>query len=385
MQASRWNRLRQTAPKNLRAELIAKFRHERLRKKSFNICAGLVLDLAWAVILPSVIGIALAVTAVLILKNVDGSGAWITDNIYSPQVTAALGTLIAFLVALRLGSNLTRNANLINHFGNLCGACVNMAVWSRCLVTSADFAFNTYLDHRGQQYRQTELGLLLASVPYVVKFHYRGKKIDVSKLPLAVEDKLLGRIQELTNPRDGLVPVGHFLALVMMLGEMFDNFEAKSQIKPAELSALLGHLNALTGQEGAIGGMSEYAPPMILDILLYVVFLMYYVLMIFSDLGPNAEWNSLWIVAVLIVANFGVFSVSNRYSNPFHIRSGRSTQRSFISEGAQGTEKAIEGVFTRPGRLSDIVNPNVPITMPDSRGSLSKLLRMNSNGLPMNV
>lgn len=370
----RWRRV---AAMNLPAE---ENRAARLRKKHTNVGVGIVLDLVFAIVIPGGIGCLVAFSAVMIIEHVDGSSEWITDNIYSPQVTSALGTLIAFLVALRLGSNLTRNAALINHFGNLCGACVNMAIWSRSLVSDASLNYKNYVDIRGIEYKQTDVGLILASVPYVVKFTYRGVKILHTKLPLAADETLKSRMGQLIEENSGFASVSPFIALVMMLGEHFDSMEAEKKIKPAELGALLGHLNALTGEEGAIGGMSEYSPPMILDILLYIVFIMYYILLIFSDLGPSAQWNSLWIVAVLIVANFGVFVVSNRYSNPFRVRSGQSTQKAFISLGAQGTERAIEGIFSRSGRLSDMPPKDYPImTTPETQ--LDKLRRSISRGV----
>lgn len=368
---------RRVAAMNLPAE---ENRAERLRKKHTNVGVGIVLDLVFAIVIPGGIGCLVAFSAVMIIEHADGSSEWITDNIYSPQVTSALGTLIAFLVALRLGSNLTRNAALINHFGNLCGACVNMAIWSRSLVSDASLNYKTYVDIRGIEYKQTDVGLILASVPYVVKFTYRGVKVKHTKLPLAADDTLKSRMGQLIEENSGVASVSPFIALVMMLGEHFDSMEAEKKIKPAELGALLGHLNALTGEEGAIGGMSEYSPPMILDILLYIVFIMYYILLIFSDLGPSAKWNSLWIVAVLIVANFGVFVVSNRYSNPFTVRSGQSTQKAFISLGAQGTERAIEGIFSRSGRISDFAHRDYPImTTPETK--LDKLVRNFSRGV----
>ena len=371
-----WQRVRAT---NLLAE---ENRAARLRKKHTNIGVGVVLDLVFAIVIPGGVGCLVAFSAVMVIEHADGSSEWITDNIYSPQVTSALGTLIAFLVALRLGSNLTRNAALINHFGNLCGACVNMAIWSRCLVSDASLNYHNYVDIRGKKYKQTDVGLILASVPYVVKFTYRGVKVEHTKLPLAVDDTLRGRMGQLTEDEEnsGLASVSPFIALVMMLGEHFDSMEAEKKIKPAELGALLGHLNALTSEEGAIGGMSEYSPPSILDILLYIVFIMYYILLIFSDLGPSAQWNSLWIVAVLIVANFGVFVVSNKYSNPFRVRRGRSTQKAFISLGAQETERAIEGIFSRSGRISDFAQKDYPImTTPETQ--LDKLRRSFSRGV----
>jgi len=52
-------------------------------------------------------------------------------------------------------------------------------------------------------------------------------------------------------------------------------------------------------------------------------------------------------VAVLVIANFGLFQVSQRYANPFDIRRARSTQKPLITDATRGTEQAIDAIFAR--------------------------------------
>ncbi len=331
---------------------VARWRAGRLREKPANVCWGYTLDLFTGVVFPAAIGAGMAAIAQVILINVDGSAEWIQQNIYSDQVLSSLGTMIVFLVTLRLGSNLTRNGAIIGHFGNLCGACVNLAIWSRSLVTSGkldvvSFPSTVGADGRIVYYRTTEIGLVLASIPYAVKYTYRDVKVKLEQLPIGASPAILQRAIQLSTSKDNYVGVAPFLALVMVLGEKFDDLEAESQIKPPELGIVFAQLNALTGEEGSIGGIQGYAPPGVLNFLLYTIFALYYLLLILGDLGANNGWQSLWIVGVLIVTNFGIWQISEKYANPFNVSVKTSTQKPLISDGARGTEVAIDGVFGR--------------------------------------
>lgn len=326
----------------------------RLKEYSSIRAAAYAFDVGVAIALPAGVGVLLAVVSVVILKNVPNAASWVAENIYNQQVTTALGTMVAFLVTTQLAANLYRNAVLIGHFGNLAGTCVNMAIWSRSLVTSGNLAYITLPDGVGGFYTTTKVGLILATVPYVVKYNNRDTPIRYEELPVGGAPDLLRRVQELTTRTKGLTPVSGFTALVMILAEGFDDYEDQGLIKPPELGLFFSQLNALTAEEGAIGGAVSYAPPYILTILLYAVFVLYYALLIVSDLGPNNEWNAVWIVAILITANYGIYSISERYSNPFTVKTGNSTQKPLVSVTCRATERAIDGVFSRRGRLSEL-------------------------------
>lgn len=322
-------------------------RRARLTETTARRAAAYFIDLSLAVGIPAGVGVALAASSVAILKNVPGAATWIAQNVYSEQVTASLGTMVAFLVTTQLGANLQRNATLIGHFGNLAGSCVNLSIWARSLVTSGRLALVTLPDGNGGIFETTELGLILSTVPYVVKYENRGVAVRFEDLPISGSAALLERAKELTTRTHGLAPVNAFTALVVILAERFDDYEAMELIKPAELGLFYSQLSTLTAEEGSIGGAVSYAPPFILNLLLYTVFLIYYALLVVSDLGPTNEWNATWIVAVLITANYGIFSISRRYSNPFSVRTGNSTQRPLVGVTCRSTERAIEGVFSR--------------------------------------
>lgn len=333
----------------LQSNPSAHYRALRLQPKPTNVCWAYTLDLASGVLLPGILGVILAAICVSIVEHVDGAADFVQNNVYAEQVVSSLGTMLVFLVSLRLGANLARNSGVIGQFGNLCGACVNLAIWSRSLVTSGKLEVRSYPDVGGGYYRTTEIGLILASIPYIVKFQYRygGAGVKLEQLPIGADTDLLARARALTNPADPNSAVPPFLAMVVLLGQIFDDLEHAGQIKAPELGLVFNQLNALTGAEGAIGGIDGYGQPGVLTVLMYLLFFLYFTLLTLGDVAINNSWQGLWIVAVLVIANFGLFQVSQRYGNPFDIRRARSTQKPLITDAARGTEQAIDAIFAR--------------------------------------
>ena len=339
----------QTTSALLQSNPSAYYRGLRLQPKPANVCWAYTLDLASGVLLPGILGVVLAAVCVSIVENVDGAAHFIQNHLYADQVVGSLGTMLVFLVSLRLGANLARNSGVIGQFGNLCGACVNLAIWSRSLVTSGKLDIKYYADVNGGWYRTTEIGLILASIPYIVKYQYRygGAGVKLEQLPIGADNDLLARARVLTNPSDPNNAVPPFLAMVVLLGHIFDDLEHAGQIKGPELGLVFNQLNALTSAEGAIGGIDGYGQPGVLTVLMYLLFFMYFTLLTLGDIAINNSWQGLWIVAVLVIANFGLFQVSQRYANPFDIRRARSTQKPLITDAARGTEQAIDAIFAR--------------------------------------
>ena len=331
------------------------YRALRLQPKPANVCWAYVVDLGAGVLLPGILGVVIAAVCVSIVENVDGAANFIREHLYADQVVGSLGTMLVFLVSLRLGANLARNSGVIGQYGNLCGACVNLAIWSRSLVTSGKLQVNYYADVDGGWYRTTEIGLILASIPYIVKYQYRygAAGVKLEQLPIGADKGLLARARALTNPTDPNNAVPPFLAMVVLLGQIFDDLEHADQIKGPELGLVFNQLNALTGAEGAIGGIDGYAQPGVLTVLMYLLFFLYFTMLALGDVAINNSWQGLWIVAVLVIANFGLFQVSQRYANPFDIRRARSTQKPLITDAARGTEQAIDAIFARK-RMSEM-------------------------------
>ena len=325
------------------------YRKLRLQPKPANVCWAYAVDIAYGLLLPGVLGVILAAVCVAIIENVDGAAEFVQDNVFAEQVVSSLGTMLVFLVSLRLGANLARNAGVIGQFGNLCGACVNLAIWSRSLVTSGKLQVNYYADVDGGWYRTTEIGLILASIPYIVKFQYRygSSGVKLEQLPVGADKDLLARARALANPSDPNNAVPPFLAMVVLLGQIFDDLEHEKQIGGPELGLVFNQLNALTGAEGAIGGIDGYSQPGVLTVLMYLLFIVYFTLFTLGDIAINKLWQSLWIVPVLVIANFGLFQVSQRYANPFDIRRAHSTQKPLITDATRSTEQAIDAIFAR--------------------------------------
>lgn len=336
------------------------FRAARLRKLQPTSATAWGIDALWAVAFPASFGVATATLAVALLQ-IEAIDDWVKSNPISPQVISALSTLVAFIVSLRLGQNLTQNAASITSFGDLCGACVNIAVWARSLVSSSNFEYVTLPDGKGGFYQTSTLGLILASIPFVIKYTFRRTtEIRFEELPVAGDPALLARAKELTTSTDGFAAVSAFTALLMLIGEYVDDLETNGEIKPNELGTLFAQVNALTAAEGVIAGSNTYSNPAILGILLYGVFFSWLFLLSLTDIAPESGFNALWLVGLLALTSVGVYALSNRYANPFALRSRNSTQAPIIAVACKETEVAIDGVFARRGRLAPMKANTVP-------------------------
>lgn len=351
------------------------FRAKRLRKIEPTGLAAWAIDLAYSIALPGGIGVGIAALAMAALQ-IDAVDDWVKNNPISPQVITSLSTLVAFIVSLRLGQNLNENAASINAFNDVCGSATNIAIWSRSLVSKDEFQYLTLPDGKGGFYQTTRLGLILASVPFVVKYTYRGRiDIPFETLPIGGDAALLARANDLTTSRDGFTTVSPFTALLMMIGEYVHLLEDRGEIKPGELGALFKQIDALTAAEGKISGSVSFSYPRILRVLLYGVFFAWLALLSLTEIAPSSEWNSLWLVALLSLSSVGLYSMSNRYAvmaaccpfrplqfayahtfvcpwqNPFQIRSKNSTQTPLISIACKQAETAIDGIFSGRGNL----------------------------------
>lgn len=357
------NRRPITATTTATASRYGEYRAERLRKLQPTSLTAWATDLLWSVAFPTVfgVGIAACTTGLLQIEAVDD---WVKQTPISPTVAASLSTLVAFIISLRLGQNLTENSRSIEAFNDVCGAglrtplplpsrdparqhaptpavfaAINIAVWSRSLVSKEEFQDVTLPDGRGGVYQTTRLGLLLASFPYAVQFTYRGQAdIPFERLPLGGDAALLARAEELTSSDDGFVGVSPFTALLMQLSEYIHNLEDRGEIQPSELGTLFAQIDALTAAEGKIASSVTFAYPRILRALLYGVFASWLFLLSLTEIAPASGWHSLWLVGLLSDATIGLYAMSNRYANPFRIRSKDSTQTPLIGLAAKETE-----------------------------------------------
>ncbi len=345
--------LRQTGP----VAQYGAFRAQRLRSIQPTSAVAWLTDLLWSVLFPASFGVAIAAAAVGLLE-IEGIEEWVRDNPISPQVVSSLSALVTYVVSLRLSQNLGENAQSIRAFNEVCGAVINLAVWSRSLVSRAEFTYLTLPDGRGGLYQTTRFGLILASMPYAVKLTYRGNADDVhfAELPIGGDAQLLTRANALITSWGGFAGVSPFTALIMMIGEYIHELEEADEIKPSELTLLFRQLNALSDAEGKIASSVSFSYPRILRTLLYGVFLVWLFVLSLTEIAPASGWHSLWLVGLLSMSSVGLYAISNRYANPFAIRSTDSTQTPLVAIACRETETAIDGVFAFHGRLPKATN-----------------------------
>ena len=84
-----------------------------------------------------------------------------------------------------------------------------------------------------------------------------------------------------------------------------------------------------------------------MDALIFVVFGLFLVLTLVSDLIPNNGANAVWIAAIVAFCTIGFYQISDRYWNPMALRSKRSGQEPLISKMCVSTELAITAIFAQ--------------------------------------
>jgi hypothetical protein len=331
-----------------RTQMIAQMRRKRLNKAPNAWCAAITMDLLLGAG-PWLAGVcAVAVGLWRLHDTVDGvPEAFAHFN--SAVAISAISTFSAFLLVSRIQNNLGSNKNIIDQFGNLTGSLINLSLWvkSQMVSTKTAAALMPFPDGSGGTYMANKIGLTLASVPYIVKYVGRGVNIMPEGLPIGQDKQLVDRYNEFTSSSmfgssGGLSP---FAAMVLMVSEQIDQVQKGE--KASEYAVLFAQLNAVTGAEGAIGGVSTYVAPYIMTALLYALVVLYLLLALISDLIPNNGGNSIWIAAVMAFCTIVFFQISARYANPMALRSKQSGQAPLISQMCVSTEKAILAVFSR--------------------------------------
>jgi hypothetical protein len=267
----------------------------------------------------------------------------------APAAIAAISTFSAFLLVSKIQANLACNRTVISEFGNLTGSVINLALWVKSqMVAGKRYAKPLDLpDGSGGTYVTNKIGLTLASVPYIVKYVGRGVDIIPEGLPLGQDPELVATYKRYTQPgKSSTATMTPFAASVLMLGEQIDTIQ-RGEKKDTEYAVLFAQLNAVTAAEGNIGAATGYNPPYILDALLFVVFVLFLLLTLVSDLIPNNDANAIWISAVVAFSTIVFFQISDRYWNPMALRSKRSGQEPLISKMCVSTELAITAIFSR--------------------------------------
>lgn len=345
---------------------LARMRRKRLNKEPNDWGTAVVLDLLWGAG-PWLAGTcAVAVGLWLLHERVDGAPA-IFLKFNAPAAIAAISTFSAFLLVSKIQANLACNRTVISEFGNLTGSVINLALWVKSqMVAGKRFAKPLELpDGSGGTYVTNKIGLTLASVPYIVKYVGRGVDIIPEGLPLGQDPELVATYKRYTRPGGAsTASMTPFAAAVLMLGEQIDTIQ-RGERNESEYAVLFVQLNAVTAAEGTIGATTGYNPPYIMDGLLYVVFVLFLVLTLVSDLIPNNDANAIWLAAVIAFCTVVFFQISDRYWNPMALRSKRSGQEPLISKMCVSTELAITSIFSRSNPYLPTLAENPPAAAPE--------------------
>ena len=349
MQRARYAPLSVLEQEEDRVAKLAENRRKRLNKEPNHWGEAIALDLLLGAG-PWLVGTcAVAVALWAIHENVDGAPA-IFLKFNAPAAIAAISTFSAFLLVSKIQANLACNSTIIKEFNNLTGSVINLALWVKSqMVSGKRFAQPMERpDGSGGVYVTNKIGLTLASVPYIVKYVGRGVEIRPDGLPLGQDKELVATYKRYTQKaKASSASMTPFAAAILMLSEQIDAIQ-RTEAKDTEYAVLFVQLNAVTAAEGTIGATTGYNPPYILDALLFIVFILFLVLTLVSDLIPNNGAHAIWIAAVVAFCTVVFFQISDRYWNPMALRSKRSGQEPLISKMCVSTELAITAIFEQP-------------------------------------
>lgn len=263
-------------PLDIAQRNAAELRVRRLNKLSNNWLGGMFFDLLIGAG-PWVVGVAaVAACLVSIYENVDGAPD--TFALFNaPVAIAAIASFSAFLLVGRQSTNLGNNAKIIGQYGNLTGSLINICLFLKSQIASGkSIDFLMLQDGKGSTFKTTRVGLVCASIPYIVKYNGRGTEIKPEGLPLGQDSRLLRSYITLVTPGTGGPGMSSFSACILLMGELIDEFQTGE--KPSEYSVLFGQLNAVTAAEGSIGGTAGYSTPYLMKYLLYTLQMLYLLL-----------------------------------------------------------------------------------------------------------
>jgi len=332
-------------PPEIAQRNAAELRVRRLNKQPNNWIAGMTFDLLWGAG-PWVFGVAaVAAGLVALYENVDGAAD--TFALFNaPVAIAAIASFSAFLLVGKQGTNLANNSKIIGEYGNLTGSLINICLFLKSQISSGkSVEFLTLQDGKGGMFQTTRVGLVCASIPFVVKYTGRGTEIRPEGLPLGQDPKLLRSYITLVTPSTGGPGMSPFAACILLVGELVDEFQSGE--KPSEYAVLFGQINSVTAAEGSIGGTAGYSTPYLMKYLLYTLQILYLFLFLMTDLVPRNRWNSIWIGSIFVFTTTGFWAISERYGNPMKLRSKMMGQKTFVASACIDTEVAITSIFAR--------------------------------------
>lgn len=281
------------------------------------------------------VGVAAAVLTAVI-EYTEGTGAWMRDNLANQAAITALSSMLSFLVVSRISANLSQNSAVVGMFGGLCGSTIGMALNLRGLAKQV----------RDEQGCTGKLSLVIASLPHAAYYKAAGysefDQVDPDNVALPIcDDKSKGgaysdfvKIQTATR-----LPV--FETLVLMATKYIQTIEGPDNLQVPKVGTIMKGLNDVATAEGNLNGTLSFKPARIIDIVIYMLFILYYLLLLIAELVPQSSWSSIWVSMIVVLSTAGLYGISARLKNPFLDRGGGQNQRSGLRETVLSTERQV--------------------------------------------
>jgi len=339
----------------------AQARYDRLHKASNNVPLAIFYDVLYGAV-PWLVGVAAVTSILFAIHEADEEAQRIFPQLHAPVAVGTVSTFAAFLLVSKIQANLACNAKVIGEFGNLTGALVNLALFVKSQGITVGWGVETIKRASGNKdeslpstYETTRLALVLASVPYIVKYNGRHVQVIPELLPLGQDRELVQIFERYVSESGSTERMSDFTAIVLMISECVDAIQHNAT-KDTQYLVLFDQLNALTAAEGTIASTAGYQPPYILDAMLYVVFILFMLLLVIGDLIPTNRGNAVWLAGLVVLCTAVFFQISDRYWNPMALRSKRSGQAPLVSKACVAAEIAIIKIFSKPKsrRLSNV-------------------------------
>ena len=286
---------------------------------------------------PWLLAVALAAAGLTaVIQYTDGTEQWMKDNLANQAAITALSSMLSFLVVSRISANLAQNASVVGMFGGLCGSTTGLALNLRGLAKQV----------RDETACTGKLGLVIASFPHATYYKAAGYSEEKQILynedhaPLPICDDPSGAYADFRKLKSATkLPV--FETLMLQATQYVQNIEATDNIKTPKVGIIMKGLNDIAGIEGNLNGTLGFKPARIIDIVLYLLFVFYYLLLLIAELVPQSSWSSIWVSMIVVLSTAGLYGISARLKNPFLDRGGGQNQRAGVRAAVLATEKQV--------------------------------------------
>jgi hypothetical protein len=315
---------------------------ERAEKRLRVIKPSLLLqparDFVFGALGPMLFASAAAALLLWVIENNPRVKSWGQTNLRNDNAMTALGSMLTFFVVSRASANLAQNAAVVGLFGSLCGATLGLAMQLRGLTANGDMRRTKSADNLTFNCGPA-LGVLVRSIPYLVLLTLAQgasahlKIVTDGVLPLLDNINVSNNVKRLVQ--QGMSPSNAVLYYVTCIVADLDD---AGKLKTPEVGVVMKHAFDIARLEGDIAGAITFQPAVVVDLLVYGLLLVYFVLLLFGELVPDAKYASIWVSAIIACSTAGVYGISRRLKNPCASSAKNGRQAVSMHRMAQETE-----------------------------------------------